>query len=211
LSTGVICEYLKALKSYPISHNGSFDGIFFDKKSILSVSENSKYWNLEFSYKRFSYSAIENRLVFLSEVDEIEFLLPTKISFYRKNNLVYPKLNNIEREEMYLKKGERHCFVQEYNSSWSEELFFSEESDRNVALVNQEIVAEYYIDGVKYTASEYSNRISNGNYDIIEIIVPIIEVDRIYCYSRASNNFKITINLTDKDIFRRLDENYGYV
>lgn len=211
LSTGVICEYLKALKSYTLNYNGNFDGIFFDKKSILSVSENSKYWNLEFQYKRFSYSPLENRLVFLSEVDEIEFLLPTKISFYRENYLVHPKLNNIERETMYLKKGERHCFVQEFNSSWSEELFFSEQSERTLAVSNVEIIPEYYIDGIKYNSTEYSNRIANGNYDIIEIIVPKIEADRIYCYSRTSNNFKITINLIDKDIFKRLDDNYGYV
>lgn len=211
LSTGVLCEYAKALKSYSLTHTGSLDGIFFDKKGKLSVSENSKYWNIEFQYKRFSYSPIENRLVFLSEIDEIEFLLPTKISFYRKNYIVYPKLNNIERDEIVLKSQERHCFLQEYNSSWSEELFFSQESERNLALSNPEIIVEYYIDGESSTHADYSNRIANGNYDIIEIIIPKIEADRIYCYSRGNSDFKVTINFTDKDIFKRLDDNYGYL
>lgn len=211
LSVGVVCEYLQALKTYQLNYSGSFDGIFHDKQGILSISENKKYWNLDFQYKRFSFSPLSNRVVFLSEVDEIEFLLPTRIGFYKENYLVYPKLNNRKKDSITLKKEERHCFVQTYSSSWKEELFFSKKENRSEALAEPEITVDYYIEGIKYTNTEYSNRINNGNYDIIEIVLPVIDANRIYCYSKVSSNFQIKIDFTDKDIFKRLDNNYGYL
>lgn len=211
VSAAVVCEYMQAQKSYQITDDGTLDGIFHDKAGILSVSKGKKYFNLDFEYKRFNYSPIENRVILLSEVEEVEFLLPVKIGFYKENYILYPKLNNLKKNTVYLKANERHCFIQSGNTSWKEELYFSLESERSESLSKPEILPEYYIDGLKSNVNEYSSRINNQNYDTIEIIIPIIEENRIYCYSRTNSDFKITVIFTDKSIFKRLDNNYGYL
>ena len=87
-------------------------------------------------------------------------------------------------------------------------LFFSTYSNRDQALLNKE-KAIYYIDYTEVTREIYKNRLNTGDYDIIHIVIE--GTKELYCFCEEDSNLSFKINLTDKEIFNRLNNNYGYL
>lgn len=209
IALSVYCEFIKAKKSYDLSNEAqsNFDGIFFNGKKNLCLSEGNFYKSFKQEHDTFSYSPLLNEIVLKEEINNVEVIVPFHVSSQRKNGKYYFKINSEEESSFInLREGERHCLLQMEKNGRREALFLSTESERAVAL-NSRYNAEYYVDGVLKTYSSYLTKARAEDYDKCEIIFNLNET--LYCYSEDRSELKLVINPIGSDNFERQGVYYG--
>lgn len=209
IALSVFCEYVKAKKSYDFTNEAqsNFDGIFFNEKEDLCLSEGNFYKSFEQQHNTFSYSPILKEIALKENLENIEVIVPFHLASYRKNNKYYLRVNSTEESSFInLRAGERHCLVQIEKNGRKEGFFLSVEADRNDAM-NSRYNAEYYVDGILHNYADYLTKARAEDYDKCEIIFSLEE--KLYCYSEDRPELKLTINSIESDNFERQGVYYG--
>lgn len=201
IATTVFCEYMKVKKVYDFSNDGTFDGIFFNKNKKLCLSSGNNYKVYDQYHSTFSYSPVLEEVVTMSEGGEIELIMPFHVVSRRESSDYFFVTNGEITEEICLKENERHCLLQVEKSKNKDLLFFSKESDREIALTSRVNVI-YYIDGEEKQHNDYINAIGNLDFEKIELLFDLEEDLFVYCEN--NEDLRLKIKAIDIDSLARI-------